>query len=105
MKKPIFIIFLFTSLIAYSDIATTKDEKNIINQEISGVNKQQLDVRDITTEELILRNQNLEITSIDISGKNFKEKDDKIEIKKNNDNNLKEELSKGIKKSFFSIFD
>ncbi len=55
---------------------------------LSGVNKQQLDVRELTTEELILRNQNLEITSIDISGKNFKEKDDKIKINKNDNRNF-----------------
>ncbi len=97
MKKIILTMLVFVNLIAYSETAT----KNIINQEVSGINKQQLDVREITTEELILKNQNLESTSIDISGKNFKEKDDKVRINKNNNTNLEEELSRGLKRSFF----
>ncbi len=100
MKKVIFTMLVFVNFIVYSE-TNTQNNKNIINQEVSGVNKQQLDVREITTEELILKNQNLESTSIDISGKNFKEKDDKVRINKNNNSNLEEELSRGLKKSFF----
>lgn len=100
MKKFVLLAFILLSLSSY-----TEEKTNVIKQEVSGMNKQQLDVRDITTEELILRNQNLESTSIDISGQNFKEKDDKIKIKKSSNENLKEELSKGLKKSFFGLFD
>ncbi len=101
MKRTIFVMFFLLSLLAYSN----QNTKHTINQQVSGTNKQKLDVSEITTEELILRNQDLEMTEIDISGKNFKEKDDKIIVKKNDNKNLKDELAKGIKKSFFGLFD
>lgn len=89
MKKIIMSIFIATSLLTYS-------EENIIKQEVVGTNKQQLDIRELTTDELLLKNQNLESSSVEINGENFKNKDEKIKINQSDKITLEEELSQGI---------
>lgn len=88
MKKTISILFIIMSLAIYAD--TT------ISKEVIGTNKQQLDVKELDTEELLLKNQNLESSSVEISGENFKEKEDKIKIQQTNKAELEEELSQGV---------
>ncbi|MDO4690337.1 MAG: hypothetical protein Q4A58_03470 [Fusobacterium sp.] len=67
-----------------------------ISKEVIGTNKQQLDVKEIDTEELLLKNQNLESSSVEISGENFKEKEDKVKVQQTNKAALEEELSQGV---------
>lgn len=88
MKKIMSIFFLAISLGVLAE--------NTVNQEVSGENKQQLDVREIDTDELILKNQNLESSSVEISGQNFKEKQDKVKVSQDDKVNIEEELSKGV---------
>lgn len=88
MKKTISILFIIMSLAIYAD--TT------ISKEVIGTNKQQLDVKELDTEELLLKNQNLESSSVEISGENFKEKEDKVKIQQTNKAELEEELSQGV---------
>lgn len=88
MKKIISILFIIMSLIVYADAT--------ISKEVTGTNKQQLDTKEIDTEELLLKNQNLESSSVEISGENFKEKEDKVKIQQTNKAELEEELSQGV---------
>ncbi|WP_022819955.1 hypothetical protein [Fusobacterium russii] len=88
MKKTISMLFIIMSLAIYADAT--------ISKEVTGTNKQQLDVKEIDTEELLLKNQNLESSSVEISGENFKEKEDKVKLQQTNKAELEEELSQGV---------
>lgn len=88
MKRKISILFIIISLGLYAN--TT------INREVTGTNQQQLDIKELDTEELLLKNQNLESSSVEISGENFKEKEDKVKVQQENKVALEEELSQGV---------
>ena len=93
MSKKLLAIFLLlgvltyaedndTSVIINNDTQKATDNEEVITTEITrqviGENNQQLDVKEIDTEELILQNQNLESSSINITGENLKENGDKV---------------------------
>ena len=102
MKKLFVFIFLISGMLVYSEEETFNNTENTISKEVVAENSQQLDVKEIDTEELILKNQDLESSSVNISGENLKENGDKIKINQENTANLVEELSEGVeKKSFF----
>ena len=82
MSKKLLAIFLLlgvltyaedndTSVIINNDTQKATDNEEVITTEITrqviGENNQQLDVKEIDTEELILQNQNLESSSINIT--------------------------------------
>ena len=109
-------LFLVLGLIAYaedtntvaSDTTTTESsaEENVatteLTKQVTSENNQQLDVKEIDTEDLILQNQNLESSSVNITGENLKENGDKVKVNQENSATLEEELSKGVeKKGFF----
>ena len=82
---------------AEENVATTELTKQVISE-----NNQQLDVKEIDTEDLILQNQNLESSSVNITGENLKENGDKVKVNQENSATLEEELSRGVeKKGFF----
>lgn len=117
MSKKLLAIFLLlgvltyaedndTSVIINNDTQKATDNEEVITTEITrqviGENNQQLDVKEIDTEELILQNQNLESSSINITGENLKENGDKVKINRENTATIEEELSQGVeKKGFF----
>ncbi len=117
MSKKLLAIFLLlgvltyaedndTSVIINNDTQKVTDNEEVITTEITrqviGENNQQLDVKEIDTEELILQNQNLESSSINITGENLKENGDKVKVNRENTATIEEELSQGVeKKGFF----
>ena len=116
MSKKLLALFLVLGLIAYaedtntvaSDTTTTEGsaEENVatteVTKQVTSENNQQLDVKEIDTEDLILQNQNLESSSVNITGENLKENGDKVKVNQENSATLEEELSKGVeKKGFF----
>ena len=116
MSKKLLALFLVLGLMAYaedteivaSDTATTESsaEENVatteLTKQVTSENNQQLDVKEIDTEDLILQNQNLESSSVNITGENLKENGDKVKVNQENSATLEEELSKGVeKKGFF----
>ncbi|MGP1429299.1 MAG: hypothetical protein ACTTJX_03580 [Fusobacterium sp.] len=117
MSKKLLAIFLLlgvltyaedndTSIIINNDTQKATDNEEVITTEITrqviGENNQQLDVKEIDTEELILQNQNLESSSINITGENLKENGDKVKVNRENTATIEEELSQGVeKKGFF----
>ena len=88
MKKTISILFVLMSMGLYADAT--------ISKEVTGTNKQQLDVKELDTDELLLKNQNLESSSVEISGENFKEQEEKVKVQQTNKVELEEELSQGV---------
>lgn len=125
MSKKLLALFLVLGLMAYaedtdtvaSDTTTTENsaEENVatteVTKQVTSENNQQLDVKEIETEDLILQNQNLESSSVNITGENLKENGDKVKVNQENTATLEEELSRGVeKKGFFrrvlnKIFD
>ena len=116
MNKKLLALFLVLGLMAYaedtetvaSDTATTESsaEENVatteLTKQVTSENNQQLDVKEIDTEDLILQNQNLESSSVNITGENLKENGDKVKVNQENSATLEEELSRGVeKKGFF----
>lgn len=116
MSKKLLALFLVLGLMAYaedtdtvaSDTTTTENsaEENVatteVTKQVTSENNQQLDVKEIDTEDLILQNQNLESSSVNITGENLKENGDKVKVNQENNATLEEELSRGVeKKGFF----
>jgi len=116
MSKKLLALFLVLGLMAYAedtdtvvnDTATTESsaEENVatteLTKQVTSENNQQLDVKEIDTEDLILQNQNLESSSVNITGENLKENGDKVKVNQENSAILEEELSRGVeKKGFF----
>lgn len=116
MSKKLLALFLVLGLMAYaedtetvaSDTTATESsaEENVatteVTKQVTSENNQQLDVKEIDTEDLILQNQNLESSSVNIIGENLKENGDKVKVNQENSATLEEELSRGVeKKGFF----
>ena len=116
MTKKLLALFLVLGLMAYAedietvvnDTDTTESsaEENVatteLTKQVTSENNQQLDVKEIDTEDLILQNQNLESSSVNITGENLKENGDKVKVNQENSAILEEELSRGVeKKGFF----
>lgn len=117
MSKKLLAIFLLLGVLTYAEDNDTTviindnaqkatDNGEVITTEVTkkvvGENNQQLDVKEIDTEELILQNQNLESSSINITGENLKENGDKVKVNRENTAIIEEELSQGVeKKGFF----
>ena len=117
MSKKLLALFLVLGLMAYAEDNDTTviindsaqkatDNGEVITTEVTkkvvGENNQQLDVKEIDTEELILQNQNLESSSVNITGENLKENGDKVKVNRENTATIEEELSQGVeKKGFF----
>ena len=118
MSKKLLAIFLLLGVLTYAEDNDTTviindnaqkatDNGEVITTEVTkkvvGENNQQLDVKEIDTEELILQNQNLESSStINITGENLKENGDKVKVNRENTATIEEELSQGVeKKGFF----
>ena len=116
MSKKLLALFLVLGLMAYAedietvvnDTDTTESsaEENVatteLTKQVTSENNQQLDVKEIDTEDLILQNQNLESSSVNITGENLKENGDKVKVNQENSATLEEELSRGVeKKGFF----
>ena len=116
MSKKLLALFLVLGLIAYAEDTNTvasdttaiesSAEENVatteLTKQVTSENNQQLDVKEIDTEDLILQNQNLESSSVNITGENLKENGDKVKVNQENSATLEEELSRGVeKKGFF----
>ena len=116
MSKKLLALFLVLGLMAYAEDTNTvasattttesSAEENVatteVTKQVTSENNQQLDVKEIDTEDLILQNQNLESSSVNITGENLKENGDKVKVNQENSATLEEELSRGVeKKGFF----
>ena len=115
MSKKLLALFLVLGLMAYAedtetvvnDTATAESsaEENVatteLTKQVTSENNQQLDVKEIDTEDLILQNQNLESSSVNITGENLKENGDKVKVNQENSATLEEELSRGVENQGF----
>lgn len=74
----------------------------ILDKGITAQNEQTLEVKEIDTQELLLQNQNLESSSIEITGEALKEQQQQVKVMQNDALKIEEELAAGVKpKSFW----
>ncbi|AVQ16845.1 hypothetical protein FSBG_01251 [Fusobacterium gonidiaformans 3-1-5R] len=75
---------------------------NVLDKGITAQNEQTLEVKELDTQELLLQNQDLESSSIKITGKALKEQQQQVKVVQNDTLKIEEELAAGVKpKSFW----
>lgn len=75
---------------------------NVLDKGITAQNEQTLEVKELDTQELLLQNQDLESSSIKITGKALQEQQQQVKVVQNDILKIEEELAAGVKpKSFW----
>lgn len=74
----------------------------VLDKEIAAQNEQTLEVKEVDTQNLLLKNQNLESSSVQITGEALKEQQQQVKVTQNDALKIEEELASGVKpKSFW----
>lgn len=96
MKKLIASLFLLSTMLVNAEESVTA-----IDKEVTGVNKEQLERKEIETKEMLLKNQNISTGSVELSSENLKEQQQKIKVVQNEKSALEDELSQGVEDKSF----
>lgn len=96
MKKLMAALFLLSTLAVCAE-----DSVTAIDKEVTGVNKEQLERKEIETKEMLLKNQKIDSGSVELSSENMKEQQQKIKVVQNEKAALEDELSQGVEKKSF----
>lgn len=91
------LLFLFTMQLAYAE----GEEAQMIDRGISAQNEQTLEMKEIDTQDLLLQNQNLESSSVEITGEALKEQQQQVKVLQNDSLRIEEELAEGVKPKGF----
>ena len=89
-------LFLLSTLAVCAE-----DSITAIDKEVTGVNKEQLERKEIETKEMLLKNQKIDTGSVELSSENMKEQQQKIKVVQNEKAALEDELSQGVEKKSF----
>lgn len=102
-KSMVISLFIFSSLIVLGEPAAPggKAVSPVIDQEVTGVNLQQLEYKSITNSNGLLKNQNIESTNMEIVGDNLKKQRQRIKVVQSDSAQLQEEIVEGKKRGFF----
>ena len=98
MKKLVVSLFLLSAL-----VVSAEDSMTAIDKEVTGVNKEQLEMKEIETKEMLLKGQKIDSGSVELSGENLKNQQQKIKVVQNEKSALEDELSQGVEKKSFLI--
>lgn len=109
MKKNILVIcFLALSMQVFAEAEIREipvegeSAAKVLDKEITAQNKQTLEVKEVDTQDLLLKNQNLESSSVQITGEALKEQQQQVKVTQNDSLKIEEELADGVKpKSFW----
>ena len=96
MKKLIASLFLLSTMLVNAEESVTA-----IDKEVTGVNKEQLERKEIETKEMLLKNQNISTGSVELSSENLKEQQQKIKVVQSEKSALEDELSQGVEEKSF----
>ncbi|MGL4402377.1 MAG: hypothetical protein ACRCTS_01360 [Fusobacteriaceae bacterium] len=94
--KKLFFIFIIFSLTVFSNPSSPT-----IDQQVTGVNLQQLEYRAITNSNELLKNQKIESTNMEIVGDSLKKQRQRIKVVQSDSVQLQGEIIEGRKKGFF----
>lgn len=72
MKKLLVSLFLLSAL-----VVSAEDSMTAIDKEVTGVNKEQLEMKEIETKEMLLKGQKIDSGSVELSGENLKNQQQK----------------------------
>ena len=59
---------------------SAEDSMTAIDKEVTGVNKEQLEMKEIETKEMLLKGQKIDSGSVELSGENLKNQQQKIKV-------------------------
>lgn len=97
MKKTVLLLMLAMSLGIYSAENEVAPQSNVlIDKEVTGVNKDTLEVREIKEESLELEQEKVDATRLNVSNKKLKEEKESNLLRE--DEKLKKELSQDVEK-------
>ncbi|MGL5657008.1 MAG: hypothetical protein ACRCXY_09245 [Fusobacteriaceae bacterium] len=107
LKKILVISLLITSVsFATDDSQGDVSTSPIIGKEVTGVNLQQLEYKQIMNTNDLLKNQKIESTNMEIVGDSIKRQKQRIKVVQSDEVQLQKEIVKGKKSGFFgSLFD
>lgn len=96
MKKLLTALFLVSaiSIMGAEDITA-------LDKEVQGVNKEQLEIREIPTEEVILENQKIDSGAIKVTNDNYQNQNQKIKVVQGEKSALEDELSQGVEEKSY----
>lgn len=95
MKKIFAMVFLAASLVTLAETAP------VLDKEVQGINKEQLEFKEIKTNDVLLKDQKLEASSSEITNDRFQNQDHKIKVVQGEKSALEDELSQGVEKKSF----
>lgn len=96
MKKLLGVLFLLGSMTVMG-----ADDITAIDKEVTGVNKEQLEIREIPTEEVLLENQKIDSGAIKVTNDSFQNQNQKIKVVQGEKSALEDELSQGVEQKSF----
>lgn len=73
----------------------------ILDKSVTAQNEQTLKVEEVDAQELLLKNQNLESSSMEITGEALKEQQQQVRVVQNDTLKIEEELAEGVQKKGF----
>lgn len=94
---------LFATLFLLSTMCVIGADEGVtaLDKEVQGVNKEQLEIREIPTEEVILENQKVESGAIKVTNDNYQNQNQKIKVVQGEKSALEDELSQGVEKKSY----
>lgn len=91
MKKLSAMLFLLSTMY----VMGADEGITAIDKEVQGVNKEQLEIREIPTEDVILKGQKVESGAIEVTNDNYQNQTQKIKVVQEK-SALEDELSQGV---------
>lgn len=95
MKKLLTVLFLSSSICMLGADDITLDK------EVQGVNKEQFEIRELPTEEVILDNQKIDSGAIKITNDNYQNQNQKIKVVQGEKSALENEISQGVEEKSY----
>lgn len=97
MKKLFATLFLLSTMVMMG----AEEGVTALDKEVQGVNKEQLEMGEIPTEEVILEGQKIESGAIKISNDNYQNQNQKIKVVQGEKSALENELSQGVEEKSY----
>ena len=97
MKKLLAVTFLLSTMA----VMGADEGVAVFDKEVQGVNEEQLEIREIPTEEVILKSQKVESGAIKVTNDNYQNQNQKIKVVQGEKSALEDELSQGVEEKSF----
>ena len=98
MKKLFATLFLLSTIAAMG-----AQDVSVIDKQVQGVNKEQLEIKEVEPNDVLLKNQTVESGAIKVTNDNFQNQNQnqKIKVVQGQKSALENELSQGVEKKSF----